>query len=126
VSKIRYRKSFNSASNDCLTANVVYLITCNTCQYQYVGETNRTAHIRWTEHGRDTKKHRDTLLDSHFNMPSHLFEEATLEIIDMITGDPASKSVEQKRISRETFWIINLKTLHPLGINGRLGRPISN
>ena len=49
-----------------------------------------------------------------------------LDIIEMTSGNPDIKSTESPWRKRETFWIISLKTLNALGINGRLGRPISN
>jgi hypothetical protein len=59
-------------------------------------------------------------------LEGHDINKARIEIIDVMKGDPESKEIELKRIQRETTWIINLKTLNPLGINGRLGRPISS
>ena len=56
----------------------------------------------------------------------HDFEKATFEIIDIIKGNPESLQVEKIRLQRETYWIITLQTLSPLGINGRLGKPISS
>lgn len=95
-------------------------------QKSVVGETKRKAIIRWKEHNRDVKNKKDTPISKHFNIPSHTFEKAKFEIIDIITGNPDCRKVETTRLKQETFWIINLlKTLNPLGINARLGRPIS-
>ena len=119
----KFRKKF---TEDCETRNVVYMITCSKCHSQYIGETKRTAVIRWKEHGRDVKNKKDTPIATHFNMPDHKFWESTFEIIDVIKGNPDTKSTETFRLARETHWIITLQTLAPLGINGRLGRPISS
>ena len=120
----RYKKHF--VAPDCEVVNAVYLITCKNCGSQYVGETKRRVILRWKEHHRDIKNKKDTPVCSHFNTPQHVFEEATKEIIDVIRGNPADARIESLRLKRETYWIITLQTLSPLGINGRLGRPISS
>lgn len=48
---------------------------------QYVGETKRSAMIRWKEHGCDVNNKKETPVAQHFNQPNHKFSEATLEII---------------------------------------------
>ena len=125
VTKEKFRKTHDCTKIDCQTTNVVYLITCTQCMQQYVGETKRVCTIRWKEHARDVKNKRDTPLASHFWKNQHDFQQAHLEILDTILGNPDSKNVLSRRLDKETHWIITLKTLHPLGINGRLGRPIS-
>ena len=91
-----------------------------------MGETKRRAILRWKEHRRDIKNKKDTPVATHLNQPGHTFENAKLEIIDVINGNPESSLVEGPRLKRETHWIITLQTLNSLGINGRLGRPISS
>ena len=68
---------------------------------------------------------KDTHISKHFNNPGHEFEKDRFEIIDIIKGNPDCQNVERVRLQQETYWIINLQTLSPLGINARLGRPIS-
>jgi hypothetical protein len=126
VTKIRYKKCLEAQKADCETLSLIYLITCEKCNLQYVGETKRTAVIRLKEHRYDTKSGKDTPVAKHFRQPGHVFEKARIEVIDVIKSNPDCQVTENRRISRETHWIITLKTLSPLGINGRLGRPISS
>jgi hypothetical protein len=37
---------------DCSSTNVIYLITCNHCRFQYVGQTGRKLRDRISEHRR--------------------------------------------------------------------------
>ena len=41
-----------SNNNDCATTGVVYMVTCNLCGEEYVGETCRSCHERLMEHVR--------------------------------------------------------------------------
>ena len=106
--------------------NAVYLITCKYCRIHYVGETKRRVTLRWKEHIRDVKNKRDTPISIHFNTAGHDFNDASIEIIDVIKGNPDSKKCLATRLKQKKFWIITLQTLNPLGINGRSGRPISS
>ena len=45
----------NTPNKDCSVKNVVYKITCELCSKLYIGETERTAHERLTEHLRYAK-----------------------------------------------------------------------
>ena len=41
---------------DCMSANLVYLITCYRCSLQYVGETVRGLNMRFYEHQKEISK----------------------------------------------------------------------
>ncbi|XGW34920.1 hypothetical protein V3C99_018739, partial [Haemonchus contortus] len=40
----------NGQEGDCMTSGVVYLITCNLCEDEYIGETGRPLCVRVKEH----------------------------------------------------------------------------
>ena len=45
-----YKVQSNGRTIDCNMANIIYLITCNECGIQYVGETGRVVRSRLSEH----------------------------------------------------------------------------
>lgn len=53
----------------CDTKWIVYVITCEACDIQYVGETSQSLRTRLTQHRRDVRENKkDTLLVKHFNV----------------------------------------------------------
>ena len=45
-------------NTDCTTENVVYLISCSSCNKQYVGETKGSLNKRMNDHCDDWRHHR--------------------------------------------------------------------
>ncbi|MCG8031445.1 MAG: GIY-YIG nuclease family protein [Candidatus Thiodiazotropha taylori] len=101
----------------CTTRNLVYMITCTKCKMQYVGETKREMKVRMTEHQRDTRKKRDTPVANHFNRPDHTLEHMRFQIIDILSSDPDDPKSTNPRKIKELYWIYQLHTLRPVGIN---------
>ena len=59
---------FTDENLNCLSSNIVYLISCRVCGVQYVGETSRSASVRWAEHLYKIRKgDQSQLIYSHFN-----------------------------------------------------------
>ena len=96
----------------CLSTNVVYLINCKKCGFQYIGETKRTLKTRLLEHCGDTKHKRDKPVARHFNQPNHTAEDILIMAIDR-----PSKNDTYHRLALESKWIEKLKIFHPFGIN---------
>ena len=65
---------------NCHSVNVVFLITCNLCKKQYVGQTQNQLQIRTGCHKYNIRLEVDTPAANHLNLPDHLLEE-TFEII---------------------------------------------
>ena len=101
----------------CTTRNVVYLVTCELCKQQYVGETKREIKVRMTEHQRDTRNHRDTPVANHFNLNNHSPQHMKFQIIEILASDPDSETSTVVRRKKELHWIYQLHTLRPVGIN---------
>ena len=104
----------------CTTGNLVYLITCTKCTKQYVGETKRELKFRMAEHVRDTHVKRDTSVSIHFihfNEPDHSFENMIFQIIQIFPTDPEDDRSTIRRCQCERYWIYQLHSLKPLGIN---------
>ena len=111
----------NHTSNPltCSSKNIIYLITCSRCGIQYVGETSQKLNLRMNNHRTAIRKEKNTLIVEHFMDNggcdiSHLIVQP-IEQISCTSTD--AKSL---RLARETFWIKELRTLTPYGLNDRL------
>ncbi len=107
----------NGEELSCRSKNIVYLLSCNVCGMQYVGETSRELHCRYMEHVRTIKKNQlDTYLVKHFNQPGHSSDDLLVQILDIITDDFSKNHRETK----ELFWIKALVTAYPFGLNDKI------
>ena len=96
----------------CQSDNVIYLITCATCEKQYVGETGRTLECRVGEHCADARHNRDKQVGRHFNLPNHNACNISVTCIDR----PPKNDIIMRRIL-EKEWIMKLDTTEPNGLN---------
>ena len=102
---------------NCKTSNCIYILTCDICKIQYVGETKTTFNLRWNNHRSFYKTNKNCPLTRHLKSNGHPFEKVTFQIIEQnSTWDDAA------RRSREQFWIYQLRTLEPDGLNERDGK----
>ena len=91
------------------------MISCNKCNKQYVGETENALHIRMNGHRSDiTTKKLDKLVAAHFNQPDHSYEDLRVMGIEKIEDHNYSR---KRRKLRERYWIFELRTLMPEGLN---------
>ena len=121
----KFRKNHDSLN--CLSRNLVYLITCTSCRKQYIGETKQSITRRLYQHAYSVKKKMQTPIARHYNNNSCKFESAIIECIERIPGNPDDdKATSCYRLKRELHWIVELCTLYPYGINIKLGRPYSS
>ena len=102
----------------CKSNNVVYLITCGKCKKQYVGETLQCLHKRMNGHRASVKAGSKTYIYDHFNLPGHIFTEATVQIIDFVDSSTSS-DVKNDLLILENYWIETLGTAYPLGLNDK-------
>ena len=106
----------------CLTPNVIYSITCLKCLSQYVGETKRQLRKRMYEHLKTIQEHGNsaqitTPVSTHFNKVCKRPAKLEFQILETIKGNPDELSTTLYRKRREKWWILNLRSLDPLGIN---------
>ena len=116
--------------------NVVYLLTCNNCALQYVGETVRPLGERIAGHRRcirDFAKgniHGCKILSEHFNKDTCKGSEFTIRILEKLEGngrvgpkktDPQDKNSVRIRLAREKHWMLKLRTVFPFGMNEKVG-----
>ena len=85
----------------CRDSNVVYLINCGHCGEQYIGETEKTLHTRFSQHQgyvRNTDLLKAT--GEHFNQRGHSLSDMRVTILEKIySSDP------NYRKERESMWI---------------------
>ena len=98
---------------NCNTVGVVYLISCNKCSTQYVGQTSRKLQTRMKEHISDIKKNkRDKVVGVHFNSTGHSLGNFRLQVIEKVIPNNTNILLE-----REKIWIQTLQTRCPNGLN---------
>ena len=124
---------------NCASTNLIYLLTCNKCFVQYTGETaqKRTSH-RMSDHIRSTEEcnaNNDQgcrYLKAHFTQGPCKGEAFSLNIIEKLKGNgrndenELSTEITEERRSREQWWIKELKTAYPYGLNVRVGATYFN
>ena len=105
----------------CRSTNLIYLITCQKCGKQYVGETKREFRIRMNEHLRYIKtKNFDQATGRHFNLSDHKISDFSCKVIFIMREQ--NKNIDDKRLLKEEFFIDQLKTREPNGLNDKNGR----
>jgi len=96
----------------CNTTNTIYLIHCQKCKLNYIGETKRSLKERLTNHRSTIKTHKQTAIGIHFNMPQHNIKD--LKIMPL-NHSPDWTDYDRKQ--QEGTWIKILKTSYPTGLN---------
>ena len=103
-----------SQPSSCNTKNIVYLITCSLCNIQYVGITSQTLRDRLNGHRCKIKENLlKTNIVTHFNLPNHSFSNLKIQILE--TVEEGFSLTE-----RELFWIKQLQTIFPFGLNDNI------
>ena len=100
---------------------VIYLLTCENCQIQYVGETGQKLSRRTGQHRRSIEKYGSSscrLINEHFTTENCKDKKFSVQIIEILK-DNGAQSTKIRR-EREKFWIKELHTLSPYGLNIRL------
>ena len=103
----------------CDTKNLIYLIQCNRCNLQYIGETKRRLKDRFNEHRRTidkpNSKSKPTTAAEHFiSSPNHSAHDMELIAIEKVFSKRDSI-----RKAREAFLISRGNTIYPDGLNAR-------
>jgi hypothetical protein len=97
----------------CKSTNLVYLITCNYCNLQYVGQTGRTLADRINDHLSTIRTKKSKPIALHFNLPNHSIRDFAITAIEKI---PEGNNSLNLRLLKECTWQNLLQTAFPLGI----------
>ena len=96
---------------DCRSTNVIYLLTCKECGIQYIGETNNFR-LRMNNRKSHIGHKENNPVARHYNLANHSIQSLEIMIID---GNPSWSRNERQE--RERFWMRQLQTLTPDGLN---------
>ena len=124
-------KNYEGGYLDCRSENIVYLIFCRVCRFQYVGETKNRLQTRFSKHKSDIRSGKSCqIIHKHFEESGHGLENCRILPIEKIDCRPAShrdlsgseleRAIERFRLEREKFWISALQTAYPFGMNIRV------
>ena len=116
---------------NCKSENIVYLIYCKSCNFQYVGETKNRLQTRFSGHRSSIKSGNSCqLVHKHFGEDAHGLDNCRIlpieiinhELLDQQNLDSAqlAKSITKLRLEREKYWMIKLQTAYPYGLNSRV------
>ncbi len=105
-----------------LANQIIYLITCRKWNKQCIGETYREFNVRMKEHLRYIRNphQHDEPTGRHFNLAGHNINDFQCRIIYKMGNTP--KIYDQKRIVSEEYYIDQLGTRAPQGLNDRNAR----
>jgi len=107
----------------CSSENIIYLITCSRCSIQYVGETKQKLSKRMNNHRTAIRGRTNTILTEHFREDGGCcISHCIVQPIEKIEDTRTDQDQKKRRLEREAFWIKELETLTPYGLNDRLDR----
>ena len=96
----------------CNTQDLTYVICCQRCKMQYVGETGRTLRERITDHLSNIRTKKSTPVGLHFNLPDHNIRDFRVMGLEHVNR----ADLNYRRL-RECTWQLLLQTSHPYGFN---------
>ena len=116
---------------NCKSDNIIYLIYCKICNFQYIGETKNRLQTRFNGHKSNIKSGTSCqLVHKHFQEGGHGLlncKVIPIEKIDVnsivsqnLNSAQLEKSISKLRHEREKFWISILQTAYPFGLNSRV------
>ena len=105
---VKYCINFNAT---CQTKSCIYLISCKTCDLKYVGQTKVVIRQRFNCHRGHIRKGTEAKV-----MLEHFKGNHGCQITDMIIK-PIEICNPEKLNEREMFWIQELNTIFPYGLN---------
>ena len=85
---ISFQNSFNINQEDFShNFNLVYAITCQSCNLIYVGETSRSLMVHFSEHLADIRHNCSKPVAQHFNPAGHTIADAKVKGLWQLHGD---------------------------------------
>ena len=119
VTNERFLFNGGTAEFACKTKGVVYLITCELCKIQYVGETKVPLASRFYGHRGAIKRGQvNTVLYQHFLDNRHSYHHCKVQIIYVYNKD--DDGAKQTLLNVEEFYMRKLGTLYPFGLNDKI------
>ena len=124
-------KVINPTGDDlnCHSQNIIYLLSCVTCNIQYVGETVNPMHLRMNQHRTSKSGCEHIIQHSTEFCTTHSF---MYQIIEKLPGSGFTNTGElddtitKLRKDREDVWIKQLRTIFPYGLNEKVAGKETN
>jgi hypothetical protein len=113
-------KTYNCMKNvSCRSSNLIYCITCKTCNKQYVGQTLLRLKGRFVHHFYTVNKpDKSKPVGKHFSqLDHHDIDDMEIHVLEFVSKPPRSQAAEQIRDRVEKRWIHLLRTPAPGGLN---------
>ena len=112
------KQTFKMQTNiSCNSNNLIYLIECDNCGLQYIGQTKRSLRHRFHSHRFDILNNRKTSVANHFNqLRCEMFDCSITPIFKCPTLE-SEELMAKKRLEIEQYFISLLKTYQPFGLN---------
>ena len=104
---------------NCESRNIIYLVTCQKCNMQGVGETENFKKRNANYRSNIRNKRITCNIERHFvESEDHNLEHFQIQIIVQLENPPRGVIKRRKRLKQfEGYWQINLCTLYPYGMN---------
>jgi hypothetical protein len=121
-----YECIFETTEAHCHSVNLIYLITCENCQLQYVGQTVQQLSDRMNQH-RSGKLGTTgcKVLTEHFKSHPCNGYSFSVQILQTLPGTGRNEygiedlAVKSKRVNIEEEWMVKLRTVYPYGLNDK-------
>ena len=113
------KKTFSIRSKTtCTSKNIIYLIECDKCGQQYVGETETPFKKRLYNHRSNINSPQPpTFVSKHFQTNNHSINNMKCTVIEQIPSLRDTEKEREVRKRREKFWRWKLHTNFPDGLN---------
>ena len=109
----RINHSYSIRGNfNCQSTNIVYVLKCDICGIQYVGESSNTMNTKCRGHVSTIRTSKDHPVAFHYRSYNHTIEDFTITVVD-------KEQEKNRRLRLEESWITLLDTLTSKGLNGR-------
>ena len=97
---------------NCQSTNIVYVLNCDICGIQYVGESSNTMNACCRGHVSTIRTSKDCPVALHYRSYNHTIEDFTITVVD-------KEQEKNRRLKLEELWITLLDTVTPKGLKGK-------
>ena len=102
---------------DCMEKCLIYLLTCNKCRKQYVGQTVDTFRYRWNNYRFNSRKHAHGISCMQEHLYEHFCDSEHSGFLNDVSITFIDKTDPTNPLQREDYWKHTLKTFAPYGLN---------
>ena len=95
---------------DCMEKCLIYLLTCNKCRKQYVGQTVDTFRYRWNNYRSNSRKHAHGISCMQEHLYEHFCDSEHSGFLNDVSITFIDKTDPANTLQRENYWKHTLKT----------------